>query len=234
MIKNAPKEFKSRMTKGEAIAALVYLPIHAALLPLALVLLLISRMDAATINFIAYIIGAVYMLIFEWRFLRRDFDTLCDRPVDCLVQVMICYGIMLGLNLCVGGVLGLIELVDNPNNAAVVDMADVKMGATSAMAIFLAPIVEELMFRGAVFGLLRRYNRVLAYAVSILLFSGYHIWSYAIEDPINLIYILQYLPASYALCRCYERTESIWSSIFMHMLTNAVAIKALDVLGALS
>lgn len=234
MIKNAPKEFKSRMTKGEAIAALVYLPIHAALLPLALVLLLISRMDAATINFIAYVIGAVYMLIFEWRFLRRDFDTLCDRPMDCLVQVMICYGIMLGLNLCVGGVLGLIDQVDNPNNAAVVDMADVKMGATSAMAIFLAPIVEELMFRGAVFGLLRRYNRVLAYAVSILLFSGYHIWSYAIEDPINLIYILQYLPASYALCRCYERTESIWSSIFMHMLTNAVAIKALDVLGALS
>lgn len=234
MIKDAPKEFKSRMTKGEGIAALVYLPMHAVLLPLALVLLLIDRVDVASINFIAYAIGAVYMLIFQWRFLRRDFDTLCDRPVDCLIQVMICYGIMLALNMCVGGVLGLIDQVDNPNNAAVVDMADVKMGATAAMAIFLAPIVEELMFRGAVFGILRRYSRVLAYAVSILLFSVYHVWSYVIDNPLNLIYILQYLPASYALCRCYERTDSIWSSIFMHMLTNAVAIKALDVLGALS
>lgn len=234
MIKDAPREFKSRMTKGQTISALVYLPIHAALLPIALVLLLIDRVDVASINFIAYAIGAVYMLIFQWRFLRRDFDTLCDKPVDCLVQVLICYGIMLALNMCVGGVLGLIDQVDNPNNAAVVDMADVKMGATAAMAIFLAPIVEELMFRGAVFGLLRRYNRVLAYAVSILLFSAYHVWSYVIENPVNLIYILQYLPASYALCRCYERTETIWSSIFMHMLTNGIAIKALDVLGTLS
>lgn len=234
MRKDSPIEFTSRMTRGELVAALVYLPIHAALLPLALVLLLLSRMDVATINFIAYAIGAVYMLIFQWRFLRRDFDALCERKLDCMIQVLACYGIMLGLNLCVNGMLGFADLGENPNNAAVVDMADIKMNATAAVAIFLAPIVEELIFRGGVFGLLRRYNRVLAYAASMLIFSAYHIWSYAIDNPAYLIYIIQYLPASYVLCRCYEQTNTIWSNIFLHMLTNAMTIKVLEMLRAMS
>lgn len=233
MKKRAPIEFTSRMTKGETAAALVYIPIHMALLPFALVLLLISRMDAAAINFLYYVIGAAYMFIFQWRFLRREFDSLCDRKLDCLIQMLICYGIMLGLNLCVSSLLTLINIGSNPNNIAIVDLAVMKKGSTAAMAVILAPIVEELMFRGGVFGLLRRYSRVLAYAASTLLFSVYHIWSYAINDPINFIYLVQYIPASYVLCRCYERTNSIWPPIFLHMFTNAVVLKAIDMLGAL-
>lgn len=231
-MKNAP-EFTSRMSRGETAAALAYLPIHAAVLPVGLTLLLIGRRDAADINFIVYLIGVVYMLIFEWKFLRREFYSLCDRPLDCFVQILICYGLMLGLNLCINSLMLLLNFDSNPNNSAVVDLAELKMGPTAAMAIFLAPIVEELVFRGGVFGLLRRYNRLLAYVVSILVFGLYHIWSSAIENPLDLIYIIQYIPASYALCRCYERTNSIWAGIFLHMLNNGVALKALDFLGGM-
>jgi len=42
--------------------------------------------------------------------------------------------------------------------------------------------------------------------------------------------IFQYLPISYLLCRIYERTSSIWASIFLHMLINGVSIKALTML----
>lgn len=232
-MKNAP-EFTSRMSRGQTAAALVYLPVHAAILPVTLVLLLIGRMDAPNIEFLIYAIGAVYMLVFEWKFLRREFDSLLDRPLDCFVQILICYGIMLGLNICVNSLMLALSFDSNPNNNAVVDLAEMKMGVTAAMAVFLAPLVEELIFRGGVFGLLRRYNRLLAYVVSIQVFSLYHIWSSAIDNPMNLIYIIQYIPASYALCRCYERTNSIWASIFLHMLNNGIAIKALDFLGGMT
>ena len=46
----------------------------------------------------------------------------------------------------------------------------------------------------------------------------------ALMDLKNLIYLLQYLPISYLLCRCYERTNSIWGSIFLHMLVNGVSM----------
>ena len=229
------RPFTSRMSRGETIAALVYLPVHAVLLPVLIGLLLLRgllSLSDAVINLAYYAIGIVYMLLLERKFLRRDFDALCDGFGKCLVQICACYGIMLLLNLAVNGLLSLMPQ-NNPNNAAVMDMAGAEMGKVAAMAVFLAPIVEELMFRAGVFGLIRRRSRVLAYVVSILLFSVYHVWSYLILDPGNWIYILQYIPASYVLCRCYERSDSIWGSIFLHMLINGVSLWVLSALGTL-
>lgn len=226
---------RSRMTRREGIAALVYLPVHVLLLPLAMsfvLLRLLPTISDAVFNLIYYAAGLGYMLLFELRFLRRDFDPLCDRPFTCLVEVLTGYGIMLLLNLAVNSLLSLFP-ADNPNNAAVMDMAGVELGAVSAMAVFMAPIVEEIMFRGAVFGLLRRKNRALAYAFSILLFSVYHVWSFALLDARALLYLVQYIPASFVLCRCYERTDTIWAPIFLHMLINGVSLSLLSRLGEL-
>ena len=98
------------------------------------------------------------------------------------------------------------------------------------MAVFLAPLTEEVLFRGAVFNGIRKTNRIAAYAVSMVLFSVYHIWGYAVEDPSYWLYTLQYLPAAFLLCRCYERTNSIWCSIFFHMLVNHISMKMLMLL----
>ena len=94
------------------------------------------------------------------------------------------------------------------------------------MAVILAPIVEESLFRAGIFGLLRRKSRFLAYALSVLAFGLYHVWQNALYDPRQLIVLLQYIPSSLALAWAYERTDSIWSSIFLHMLTNAVSVLA--------
>jgi membrane protease YdiL (CAAX protease family) len=64
-----------------------------------------------------------------------------------------------------------------------------------------------------------------------LCFSLYHVAPYAVLDPVNWIFLLQYIPASLLLARCYERCNSIWGSIFFHMLINAVSFSALSVLG---
>ncbi len=232
-MKRPPLPFTSRQTRGEAVAALVYLPLHAVLLPLLLSFLLLNffpESSTAVFNLIYYALGAVYMLCFELRFLRRDFDPLCDRPIRCLTEVFIGYGLMLGMNLAVNLGLSLLP-ADNPNNAAVMDMAGSELGTVSAMAVFLAPLVEELMFRGAVFGRLRRRSRALAYGASMLLFSVYHVWSFALLDPRQLIYLVQYLPASFVLCRCYERTDSIWGPIFLHMLINGISLSVISSLG---
>ena len=42
--------------------------------------------------------------------------------------------------------------------------------------------------------------------------------------------LLQYLPVSWLLCRCYERCNSIWGSIFFHMLVNGVAVSTISFL----
>ena len=228
--------FTSRMTRGEVVAALLYLPLHVWLLPMLLLSLpATSGISELTLNVIVYITGAVYMLVFVGRFLRRDFDPLCDHLRYCILQIVICYGMMVAFNLILSAVLSLILPADsaNPNNSAVMEMAGVEYGKTAALAVFLAPLVEEPVFRGAVFGSLRSRSRILAYAVSMLLFALYHVWGYALQDPVYWLYLLQYLPVSWLLCRCYERCNSIWGSIFFHMMVNAISLSALNALSEL-
>lgn len=220
--------FTSRLTKGQAIAALVYLPVHMLLLPLlATLLLLRGLLDESQANLLCYALGVFYMLIFLGRFFRRDFDALCDHPWACAVELLVCYGLMWCCNFVVNGAMLLLGMGDNPNNEAVFAMAGAKFGPIAAMTVFMAPIVEEALFRAGLFGVLRRRSRTLGYVVSMAAFSLYHVWSYAVMDLRNLVYLLQYIPVSYLLCRCYERTNSIWGSIFLHMLVNGISMSLL-------
>lgn len=234
MEEKRPEAYKSAMTKGETIAALAYLPVHIVLLP-SLLYLLLQRgyISESQMNLLCYAVGTAYMLALCFGFLRRDFDPLCDRLWHCLGQIALSYAMMLGFTLLAGGIIQMFAAGENPNNEAVMDMAALDRGSITAMAVYLAPIVEELMFRGGIFGLARRYNRIAAYALSMLAFSLYHVWAYALLDPTYWLYLLQYLPVSFLLCRLYERTETIWSCIFFHMLINAVSLSALSALEGL-
>ncbi len=221
-------EFTSRLGTVPAILVLLWLPMHVIGLPWLLVRVFGVR-DEIRINFLTYAIGAAFLLIVGFRFLRADFDKVCEHPGRIFLQVLGCYASMMLMNLAVSGILMLfMEEADNPNNAAVMEMVNEQHGTMSAIAFFFAPFVEEMIFRAGIFGTIRRKSRLLAYLASIALFSIYHVWGYALNDPMSWLYLLQYLPASYLLCRCYEYCDSIWGSLAFHMLTNYVSLQALS------
>lgn len=222
-------DFTSYMTRGDYIKALVWLPVHMILLPTLMWQLMdMGYISESMANFLIYVVGAGFMLLFLGRFLRREFDPFCDRPALCISEICGSYLGMLLLNLAVNSLILMILPEDNPNNAAIMSMAGLEYGTVAAMAICLAPIVEEVIFRGAIFGLARKRSRALAYILSAVIFSLYHVWGYAIEDPKYFIYVLQYLPVSLLLCRCYERTNSLWTSIFFHMMVNGMSMTAME------
>ena len=221
--------FTSALTKREAICVLLWLPVHLVLLPLALGLIAKKTgMSENVANFLVYGIGTVYLLAVAFRFLRRDFDPLADAPLRCLAEVVWAYVAMMAFNLVLASLLlHFLPDSENPNNAEVTALVLNDSGPMKAAVMIFAPIVEELMFRAGIFGLLRRRSRFWAYAVSMILFAGYHVVSYALVDPIYLVYLLQYLPVAWLLARCYERTNTIWGSIFFHMAVNTIAVNTL-------
>lgn len=241
---NTPKrpvfEFTSEMTPRERLAALIYLPVHFVILPVAASVLLIKfygELSESTVTLGYYALGVALMLLFEWKFLRREFDTLCDRPFRCLFTVFIGYGLMLTMNYLVADVLYMFigdaaatMSLDNPNNNAIFEVLDEQYGLTAATTIFLAPILEEILFRGGLFGTLRHRNRLVAYLVTVFLFSLYHVWQSALLDWHNLIFLIQYVPVTCVLCWAYERTDTIWTPIFLHMFINFMSLKALEYL----
>ena len=222
--------FTSRPSRAELLLALLWLPVHLFLLP-RLAVRLFPALDDSWLNIVVYGTGTAYMLLTQFRFLRRDFDPLCDRLFYVLLEVLVSFGAMMLFNMALNSLLvAFLAQAENPNNAAVVDMALTSSGPIAALAIFLAPLVEEPIFRGAVFGGLRHRSRPAAYLLSIALFSGYHVWGYAFRDPTAWIYALQYVPVSFLLCRIYERTDSLWGSILLHMFVNFVSLNALTAL----
>lgn len=128
----------------------------------------------------------------------------------------------------------LLLLVDpglqNANNESLMGMAGENLQAIVVFTVLLAPLPEEVLFRGLIFGSLYRRSRVLAYMVSVLAFSALHVVGYIGQYPITslLLSLLQYVPASIVLAWIYERTDTLWTSILAHTLVNAISITALQ------
>lgn len=220
--------FTSRMSRAQTVLTLLWLPVHCLLLPVLYAFLFVRGLlvvDEVTANLLIYAVSALVLTLVLRRFFRRDFDALCDRPLSLIFLVLGAYFFSRFCENLIGLLLSAFSLTGtSDNNEAVIEMAKTSIGPTAAMSVFLAPIVEESIFRGAIFGSLRRRSRFWAYAVSIFSFCLYHVWQHVFLDPQQLLYMLLYVPASFFLAWVYERTDSIWSSIFLHMLTNGVAM----------
>jgi membrane protease YdiL (CAAX protease family) len=84
--------------------------------------------------------------------------------------------------------------------------------------VIVAPVVEEVFFRGFVFaGLRTRYRWRKAAVISSLLFALVHLQPAAVVPVFLLGYVFAYL---------YYRSNSIWPPILMHITTNGMALGA--------
>ncbi len=226
--------FVDTLSKPQHIWGFIYLPLHIFVLPLLLAMLayyLPSGLDEASVQIIYYAFGFAFCLICMWKYLRNAFDILLDNKARNFTAVLFSYVIYTVLGLAVSALLLWVlgDEVLNPNNEAVTDMANSSYGVVLGLAVFIAPIVEETLFRGVLFGSLVKKNRALAFAASIVAFGVYHIWQYALVsmDWRTLIYALQYIPAGYAFAWLYEKTSCIWLPIFLHMGINMFSLFAL-------
>jgi hypothetical protein len=222
--------FKLTMQRYERILGWCYLPIHVFILPLLLNIyqtVSLNPVSDSTINMVYYIIGIAYVLVLMRRYLREEFDTLLDHKLSNLLSLITAYFLDILLSYFAIFALELIlQSIENPNEQALETMAGTDYGVMFGLAVFLAPIVEEVLFRGVIFGSLRENHRVLAFVVSIAAFSLYHVWQYALayRDVTLLIYAIQYVPVSFVLAWLYDRTGTIWMPIFFHMMINGISM----------
>ncbi len=89
----------------------------------------------------------------------------------------------------------------------------------------VAPFVEELFFRGFVFGMyLRRKPRVVAYATSSLLFALLHVNPRSMDVMQGAALVVGVFALGTLLAWTYERTGSLYPGMVAHGLNNAIAL----------
>lgn len=222
--------FTPDCTKKETIIGWIYLPIHIFVLPLLLTFLqpyLPEGFTDAQANAVYYITSLVVVLVVFWKMLRREFDHFLDRIFRCISGFLLGNALWYALAFLMTAMLmGFGLELSSPNDEMIDDMASKAYNITAAISIFMAPVLEEVLFRGVVFQSLRKKSRALAYIVSIALFSIYHVWQFAFvyQDPKYLFLAVQYIPITFAITWSYEYSGSLWTAIFFHMSNNFLAL----------
>ena len=118
------------------------------------------------------------------------------------------------------------------NDETVMMLAEQSRFAMIICAVILAPMVEETLVRGLLFGVIRRKSRIAAYVVSIVFFAVIHVWQYlmAYDFKSVLFAALQYIPAGIALGWTYEKSNTVWAPIILHMVINAISFGVMSFL----
>nr|MCR5467857.1 CPBP family intramembrane metalloprotease [Lachnospiraceae bacterium] len=134
----------------------------------------------------------------------------------------------IGFLLCI--VLGVLVSVFLNNLFNMLSLSEVATGYTSVAESFytgrllfellalgvVSPIAEELMFRGVMFGYLRRsFPKWMAFVFSSLLFGLIHM---------NLIQFLYAFIFGFLLCVVIEELDTVVASILMHGSANMISI----------
>lgn len=113
--------------------------------------------------------------------------------------------------------LNLHETEDLPNQLGANDGTGA-LAAVTVLVCVVAPICEELLFRGYMFTALRRRAGTWGAAIIVgLLFGGVH----AISSPAG--FLLPLALFGLALCLLYAWTRSLYPCIALHALNNSIA-----------
>lgn len=95
--------------------------------------------------------------------------------------------------------------------------------------VVLAPAAEEVLFRGYLYGTLRRTAPVwLAVVLTSLTFGLAHLWA-GPDTPLQWAVAIDTALLSIVLCLTREYTGAIWTPVFIHMIKNGLAFYLLFV-----
>ena len=229
----AKRKSTTYMTYGEQIAGVVFFVIYLLVLPfvtnplfdLAGRLLAVSISAAMRDVLYYYILFAVTIIIFHGFLARTSRHLMDNLGGACKTAAAGLVGLY-GLNELVYRLTNLIftnrtNLNDTTISAQIHDAPHM----TLLIVIVLAPFVEEVLFRGLVFGNLKGKSRGVAYLVSCALFALLHVWQFAVvhQDITYFVLMLQYLVPGVVLAWAYEHSGTLWTSIGVHAVANALS-----------
>ena len=227
------KKSSAYMSAGEQIAGTVLFVIYLVVLPFATAPLfrLLGGLLGITISqglqdmLYYYILFAVTVVIFHG-FLGRTSRNFADNLGTSCKFMAVGLVALYGLNeLTYRLIQLLVSTQTNLNDTTISAQIQDAPHTTLLIIIFLAPFVEEVLFRGLVFGNLRRKSAAVGYLVSCLLFALLHVWQFAVvnRDVTYFLLMLQYLVPGVVLAWVYDRTGTLWTSIGLHAAANALS-----------
>lgn len=154
-------------------------------------------------------------IIKEWKKFKSNFLENIDTGIK---YWLVGLAIMMGSNIIINIVMNLGQAA---NEQAVQQMISALPWLMFINAGIIAPCTEELIFRKS----FRKAfpNKWLFVLISALVFGSLHVVT-SMTSPIELLYIIPYGALGGAFAYMYQKTDTIFTSITMHMFHNSALI----------
>ena len=230
----ARKAASASMNHTERLAGTIFFVVYLLVMPLLaqrlfslLELLLDTQIGAETQNALYYYLLFALTLIIFHRYVGHTTSRLLDNLDRAAATLFLGLLIFYGANELLYRVFHVFfHSRANLNDVTIAAQVSAAPRTTALIVIFLAPFVEEVLFRGLVFGCLREKSAVVGYAVSALLFAFSHVWTFALSawDVSYLTLMLQYLAPGLVFAWAYDRSGTLWTSFLLHAAVNALAL----------
>ncbi len=184
-------------------------------------------LGAAEQNFLYLAISFLAVSALMLRFLWESLKVFLARPFYALRWAGICYILYLVSFWVLSFLLiTLVPTFQNANDTTIFDLLNENRTLTTIGVVLLAPITEELLYRGVLFGSIHSHSPFAAYVLSCIAFSAVHVVGYIGKwDALTLVLcFLQYIPAGLCLAWAYERSGTILAPILIHIAVNQSGI----------
>lgn len=215
------------LSRAATVAGWCYLPFYLFLLSYLIQLsaaLLGLHPSSLTVNLIYFAVNLAAVLIIFRDFLRQRFfgPGFWSFVQALILGFVLYYAGTAAIEWLLGKLAGDYTIY---NNETIGELVLENRYAMMLVTVILAPVIEETLVRGLVFGSLYRTSRILAYAVSCFLFVFMHSWQYFALYPADKVLLssIPYIPAAVALGWGYEKADTIWAPITLHALINAMS-----------
>lgn len=220
----------AKPNSNEFIFGFIYFLLQLLVVPgiiVAVDMMLPSPMPAAVLNFICFAVNFVAVLVIFRKFLWANLSPVREAPWNVLRWAGIGFVIYTAGNTLFGWVVGLLDPdFVNINDSVIMEMVQGHFGLMTVGTVLLVPVAEECFYRGLMFRGIYDTSPVLAYAVSMVLFSLAHVLGYVtmVDFGTLVLCFFQYLPAGFALALAYRQSGSIYASILIHMTVNQMGM----------
>lgn len=221
------------LQRNEKYIGLSYWVIQFALLPSLLGLLAAAfspEYDATLLNVVYFSINFVCCVAIFLRLVKASLEKAKAEPEGLLFASAVGFGLYRAASLVLGiGAMVLFPDFANLNDSTLLEILGEHPLLMVVSTVLLAPVAEELLYRGLIFGWLREKNVYIAYILSALIFSGIHVVQYiGLYSTAHIVVALVlYLPAGLSFAWAYQHSGTILAPIIIHAANNLLAFLVL-------
>lgn len=223
----------SHMTTVELIGGGVLFLVYLLVMPLLLekirtvISVLLDRsISAATANTVYYYVMTIVTAALFHKFLGKTGSRFFGDLNHCCITAGMALVLFYGANelfcrICTRFIMP----VSNLNDVTIVAQIDNIPRNTMLIVILLAPFVEEVLFRGLLFGWLAEKSGAVAYVVSAALYAFGCLWQVIAggADTASLLVLAQYMIPGLIFAWAYGRSGSVWTAVIVHAAVNMLA-----------